>query len=152
INGKHVVAIHDLGGDAVGRGPVGDISDGHLLVERGRVRVLIVFAEVHHPQLLHGGENYALVPNAPAGGAVAAVGKHDVGLAAVFHRQRDAAGHGHAGSDAADDGNQVQSEIAHVHVAVAAAGGPGGPAEVLGENAPWLHAAHQEGAHIAVRG
>lgn len=152
VDGDDVIAVDDLGGNAVGGGAIGDVRDRHLLGEGGGVGVLVVVAEIDDGQLLDGGEVDPFVPVAAAGGAVAEVGEDDVGQAAVPESEGDAAGHGDARANGGDDGHQVEAEIAHVHVAIAAAGGPGGAAQILGEDATGLHAAHQERSHVAMGG
>ena len=73
IDREHVVAVHDLRGNAIAGAAIGDVRARHLHLERRRVGVLVVVADVARAELLHGGEIDALVPVAAAGGAVAEI-------------------------------------------------------------------------------
>ena len=151
VDGKHVVAVDDFGRDAVGRSAVGYIVDLHLLVERRRVGVEIVVAEIHDRQAHHCRHVEAFVPIAPAGRAVPGVVEDNIVFATVLHRESQPARDRDAGSDGGDDGHAVASRAAHVHVPVAATGGTRGTAHVLGEDLPRLDAPNEQRGHVSVR-
>ncbi len=152
VDRERVVAVHDFGRNAVGRTAVGHIGADHLLVERGRVGVLIVVADQDQRQLQDGGEVDAFVPIAAAGGAVAEEAERDAGVALVLLGERRARGHRDRCADGADDGHDLQSQVAHVHVAVAALREPADTSHVLSENLPGMDAADEIGRHVAVAG
>src|SRR5262249_14391218 len=149
---EDVVAIHDLGGDAVGGAFVGNVLAAHLEFEGRRVGVLIVIAEEDDRRLLHGGEIDAFVPIAPAGRGVAGVAEDDAVDALVAHRHGGYGGDGDGGGEGADDGDDADTEVAHVHVAVAAAGESAFAAHILRHHAAGGCAADKKDGHVAVRG
>ncbi len=152
VNREHVVAVHDLGRHVVSGTAIGHIGARHLGTEGRGVGVLIVVADEDHRQLLDGGEVHALMPGAPAGGAVAEIAEGHAVLALVAERQSGAGSHGNGGGQGADDGDQAQLQIAHVHVPLAAAREAVHAAHVLGEDAAGGDAANQEHGHVAVGG
>src|SRR6185295_11177622 len=92
------------------------------------------------------------MPVSTAGRAIAEKAEGYVGLAFIFERERSAGGHRDGSSHGADDRDDVQTHIAHVHVAVAATGESTYAAHVLGENIARVDATNQEQSQIAVRG
>ena len=150
VDRQHVVAVHDFGRHVVGRAAVGHVGAGHLQGDRRRVGVLVVVADEHHRQLLHGGEVHALVPVAAAGRAFAEIGKDHAVLALIAERQSGARRYRNGGRQGADDGNDVEVQIAHVHVGVAAAGDAAGAPHVLCQDAAGSDAADEKHGHVAV--
>ena len=76
------------------------------------------------------------MPVAHAGGAFAEPAHGDVLPAQVLERQRSARGHRNGGGQRADNGHDVELEVAHVH----------------GQNAASRHASDEVGGHIAMGG
>ena len=77
VDRQHVVAVHHLVRDAVGRGALVDARDRHLLGDRRRVRELVVLGDDDERDLLDGGEVQPFVERAGAGRAVADPGHGD---------------------------------------------------------------------------
>ena len=152
VDGENVVAIDDFRGHVVGRAAVGNIGAGHLQAERGGVGVLIVVADEDDRELLDGGEIDAFVPVAAAGGAVAEVIESDAITAAIAERHGDSGGDGNGGGECADDGDEAVFHVAHMHVAVAAAGKSADTAHVLRQDAAGRDATDQISGQVTMRG
>jgi len=99
ILGEDVVPVHDDAFEAVGRPPLGDVLDGHLLRQRHADRVHVVLAVPHHRQPVDPREVEPLVPIAFAGRPVAEPAADDRILAPIRDRVGDPGGVGDLGGD-----------------------------------------------------
>ena len=129
-----VVAVDLDAREAVGRGAL-DGVDRELLVERRRVRVLVVLEHEDDRQLLHAGPVHRLVEVAARGRAVAEPGDRAALLAAQLERHRQAGGDEHHVGQHRDHPDAAERAVAEVHVAVAPAGDAAVAAHVLAEDA-----------------
>jgi hypothetical protein len=152
VHREDVITIHDFGGDAIGRAAVGHICAEHLLVEWSRIRVLVVVADQHQRRVRDRCEIDSFVPVAAAGSAVAEEAEGDVPAAFVFLAESRAGRYGNRGADGAYDGDDFEPQVAHVHVAVAAASEAADPAHVLSQHLAGSDAPDEVQTHVAVAG
>ena len=129
-----VVAVGLDAREAVGGGAL-DGVDRELLVERRRVRVLVVLEHEDDRQLLHAGPVHGLVEVAAGGRAVAEPRERAALLAAQLERHRQPGGDQHHVGQHRDHADAAERAVAEVHVAVAPAGDAVRAAHVLGEDA-----------------
>ncbi len=145
-----VVAVDGHPDEPVGGGPL-DRVDRELLVQRRRIRVLVVLQDEHHRQLLHAGPVHRLVEVAARGRAVAEPGHRAAALAAQLERHRHAGGDQHHVGQHRDHPDAAELAVAEVDVAVAPAGDPGGAAHVLREDPRRRDAADQVRGEVPVQ-
>ena len=145
-----IVAVGAHAREAVGGGAL-DRVDRELLVERRRVRVLVVLEDEDHRQLLHAGPVHRLVEVTARGRAVAEPGDRAARLAAQLERHRHAGRDQHHVGEHRDHPDAALRAVAEVHVAVAAAGDAVLAAHVLGEDPPRLDAADDVRGEVAMQ-
>ena len=125
--------------------------DGELLVQRRRVRVLIVLQHEHDRQLLHAGPVHRLVEVPARGGAVAEPGQRAARLAAQLERHRHPRRDQHHVGQHRDHPDAAELSVTEVDVAVAAGGDAVGAAHVLGEDPLRFDAPDQMGGEVTVQ-
>ena len=145
-----VVAVDLDAREAVG-GRALDGVDRELLVERGRVRVLVVLQHEDHGELLDAGPVHRLVEVAARGRAVAEPRDRDALLAAQLEGHRQAGRDQHHVGQHRDHADAALRAVAEVDVAVAAAGDAGLAAHVLAEDPRGLDAADDVRGEVAVQ-
>ena len=153
VDGDGVKPIDDSALDAVGRGAVGDVGDGHLLLGALGDGVAVVLDEEDDGQLVDGGEVERLVEVATAGAALATAGEGDDRVVAHLRRERDPDSVHKLGGDDAGLGEHAALRAAPVrgHLPSEGVGVVALPKDVEHGLARG-HAEHEHDAEIAVVG
>ena len=145
----HVVAV-----DLDPREPVAGRAlhrvDGELVVVGGGVGELVVLEDEHDRQPANAGHIHGLVPDAVRGGALPEPGHRDARLVPDLEREPQPARHERHVGQHRDHPDAAEVAVAEVHVAVAAAGDPGGPAHHLCKDPARPDAPDQVRAEVAV--
>ena len=151
VDGEDVGTVDPHAFEPVGRGAVREMLDAVLEMRRGRVCPLVVVDHEDDRQPTNPGEVHPLVRVAAGGRPLAAPGNRHPLLFA------DPEGETHAHRDrehrrqVADHRVQPEVRVAEVDVAVAPVRRPVRAAHELSEDAPWLHAAGDVDAHVALQ-
>ena len=149
VDRQHVVAVHDLARNAVGRRARGDVLDPHLPRGGRRVGPAVVLGDEDEGHAEDGREVQPLVEVARRGAAVADEGQSHEILPLHPPCQRHARHHGDDGAEHGDRRHEAPLQVAEVGVAVLAAGGAVALGHVLHHDLPRLDAPHQHGAQVA---
>ena len=153
VHRDHIIAIHDVAGDAVGLGAIRQVLHRNLTLHRRGISPLVIFQNQNKRSFLGRREIQALVKNSRGAAAVTDPGHGHNFLSQV------AAGHGHAGhhrNQIAEHGNGRNDmqifQVTEMAGAILAARRRRIFGHVLGENIARRHALYQQRADIADHG
>jgi hypothetical protein len=155
VHRQHVVAVHQLVRDAVRRGALVDAFDRHLLRDRRRVRVLVIFRDHHERDALDGREVQSFVERARARRAVTDPRHRDARLLPHPRPHGDAGGDRDRVAEHADrphdDGlvGVLVRQVDDVDVEIAAAGVRRSLRHVLAEDLERPNPDGHQRAHVA---
>jgi hypothetical protein len=150
MHGQQVVAVHDLAGNAVADGLVGDVLARVLLGGRRREAVLVVLDDEENGELPHRGQVHRFVEVAFTGRSVARKRRGDAVFLAKLGGESQSVGHGQHRPQVADHADDPVIGCSEVKRSIAPLGEAAVLAEELPEQLGGLEAARREDAEVPV--